>query len=123
MAFDDSTILDVTVAPADAEVVVAWASSAPAGTVFQVYQDGAHVWSGTARSAHLPLPAGPVRYQVGAVGVGEDWTNFAGSLPVPPGGGSRITLTWQGGLFLSPSLAGYYVYLGTVPGGAINYSA
>lgn len=123
MSFDDSGILDVTAAPADAEVIVSWASSSPAGTVYQVYQDGRHVWSGAGRSAHLPRPTGPARYQVGAVGPGEDWADFSGSLPVPPGGGSRLTLAWQGGLFLSPALAGYSIYLGTVPGGAVNYAA
>lgn len=122
MAFDDSTISDVQVNPADAEVVISWHSTAPAGSVFQVYADGEHVWSGTDVLAHLPRPPGTTRYQVGVVAAAERGTNFSGSLPVPPGGGSRVTLTWQGGKFLSDSIAGYRVYMGTVPGGSVNYA-
>lgn len=123
MPFDDSVITDLTVTPEDTEVVVAWHSSAPAGTLFQVYEENRHVWSGTARSARLHRPPGLTRYNVGSVAADEGDVNFASSLPVSPGGGSRVNLSWQGGTFLSSDIAGFRVYMGTVPGGAVDYSA
>lgn len=124
MSYDETLAHDVTVTPRDAEVVVSWHSAAPPGTFFQVYVDGAHAWSGTALSTTLPRPILPgTRYNVGAVGPGESLTDFASSIPFPPGGGRTITLSWQGGTFLDPDIAGFYVYLGTTPGGAVNYSA
>lgn len=128
MSFDQTTIQDVTAGRVDAELRVSWRSYAPGGTTFQVYLSGMLAWAGSERSCVLPYPGpGPegrqVRVDVGVVAPGEDAADFSAGLPAVPGGGQRVSLGWLGGAFLDPSIAGFHVYQGTSPGGAVDYSA
>lgn len=123
MAFSQATITDgPNISPDGTDMLVQWTSSSPAGTVFQVYQDGTLAWSGTARSVHLPMPRTRVYIQVGTVGAGEDLDDFSGSLPGFPGGGNRATLAWSGGRSLGDDIKEFRVYGGTAPGGAVSYT-
>lgn len=125
MPFDQSTITDPRAARDDVSLIVSWASTLPEGTIFQIYVDSKLAWSGRERRAILPYP-GPDRsitVDIGAVGAGESSTNFAADLPAVPGGGSRVRLEWQGGAYLSPDIEAFDVYMGTAPGGAVDYGA
>jgi hypothetical protein len=124
MAFDQSTITEANATRSGASLVVSWTSTAPAGTVFQVYLGGKRVWSGTARRVSLPAPARSSRVDVGAVGPTEGRTDFSGSLPAMAGGGDRVILAWKGGDYLSPAdgVTAYRVFGEATPGGGISYA-
>ena len=125
MAFSQATITDVVESRHDAEVLFSWKSSSPDGTIFQVYIARKLAWHGTARSITLPIstPAGQrVAVDIGTVGSAEGSTDFSGSLPAVPGGGARALVTWVGGTYLDPDIAGFKVYQSSVAGGAVNYA-
>ena len=107
----------------DADLAVSWVSTAAAGTWFQVYLGGVWTWCGTERTAVVPMPPGNVRIDVGAVLPDEAELDLSAELAASPGGGSRIELTWLGGSFESPNIAGWNLYLGDAPGGAVDYTA
>jgi hypothetical protein len=125
MAFSQTTITDARAARDGVDLLIVWSSTAPAGTLFQVYVSGMLAWHGTARSCVLPAPpAGePTRIDVGTVAATEGLTDFSADLPAPAGGGNRVLLEWIGGLYLGADLAGYRIYSGTSPGGAVSYAA
>jgi hypothetical protein len=121
MAFSQLTITDgPSLARSGRELAVAWSSSSPDGTVFQLYLNGRLAWHGTARRARLPWPADDARVEVGTVAADEGATDFSGSLPAAPN--DRVRLDWTGGSWQG-DLAGFHVYMGTAPGGAVSFSA
>lgn len=125
MAFSDTNISGLTVTRKLGGTFVEWESTDPEDTVFQVYVDGVHVWSGTARWIQLP-PAAHGRsrtIQVGAVDDDEGSTDFAASLPTAPSTGDRPVLTWAGGTYLSDTIEGYHIYRAATAGGAVSYAA
>jgi hypothetical protein len=125
MPFDDSTV-HFTALRDDADLLVTWTSSLPAGTNFQVYLEGRLAWFGTRRSATLPYPTdsagAAATLAVGAVGADEASTDFSADLPAP-GYANRARLTWAGGTWESPTLVGFRVYRGAAPGAAVSYAA
>lgn len=121
MAFDQSHVTGVRCYRHGAELVVAWTSSDPAGTTFQVYVGRRLAWAGTRRTAHFPWPADLVTVHVGAVGAGESKSDFSGSLPADPL--DRVTLTWLGGTFLGPDIRGFRVYQSATAGGPVDFAA
>jgi hypothetical protein len=130
LAFSQSSILDVIVSRDVARCVlsVTWTASDTigAGTPYQVYVNGRLAWHGQSRQCDLPYPGNQtaIRIDVGKVAAGEGSTDFSSSLTAAPGTGNRPTLTWLGGKYLDPSgngdVVGYYIYQGTVPGGAVS---
>jgi hypothetical protein len=108
---NQSNITDVRVAAGSADLRVAWDSTDPAGTDFQVYVDRRLAYAGTGRAARLPAPAAgrPVAVDVVAVLPGERHADFSASLPAAPGGGDRARLWWYGGAYLG-DVARYDVY-------------
>lgn len=120
MAFSQATISDVQIARAGAELLVSWTSSTPDPVTFQVYLDHVLAWSGPSRSVTLPMPPGRVAVSVATVAADEAETDFSGSLPalVLP----FQTLTWEGGTFLSPDLAGFHIYGEPTAGGGIDFT-
>jgi hypothetical protein len=103
------------------EVYVSWSSTSPAGTWFQVYVNRRLAWSGQRRSTWVPIPAGPVRIDIGAVGPSEQLADFSASLP--PTFNRRVRIAWQSGTYKGLDLAGFRVYGSDGPGGAVAYSA
>ena len=62
--FDQSTITDVRPPVWDGSALqLEWTSTAPEGTVFQVYAGRVLVWHGTSRWVALPMPASRVRIE------------------------------------------------------------
>jgi len=125
MSFSQSAITEVFPPRLwSGQVAIAWTSSAPAGTWFQVYVDRALAWWGQRSSVRLPIPqssAGPVRVDIGTVAAGEEQTSFSSSLPSAP---LRLAeLTWLGGTFEAPDIAGFRVYESDTAGGAIDYTS
>ncbi len=126
MAFDQSNITDLVVTPsaATAQVRLAWSSTEPAGTTYQVYANERLAWYGTALGCSLPWPTVATHYEVGAVGPGEDLIDYSDSLPAqPPLGEAR--LAWYGGNYLAGGggdIASYRVYGETTAGGGLNLS-
>jgi len=123
MPFSQSTIIGDPTWTADAfELRVAWASSAPAGTYFQLYVDGKLAWAGVQRTATIPRPASFARIDVGTVAQGEATTDLGASIPSLGGTARRVTLPWQGGTYLDDAIAGFNVYGESTPGAGVNYS-
>jgi hypothetical protein len=97
------------------------------GETFQVYKDRRLVWSGTGTSCYLPWPRSTALVQV--VQVASDDVDVdhvsSGDLPLVAGSvgdpdeGNRAILTWIPPA--DPDLAGFRVYSGTAPGGAVDY--
>ena len=120
MSLDLTTITEVhPPRPSGAGVLIAWESTSPAGTIFQVYVNRVRAWSGTERSVTLHIPAG-ASIDIGAVGADERLTDFSSSLESIPE--TRVTLTWTGGLFEGSDLSGFRVYGESHPGGGIDYT-
>jgi hypothetical protein len=125
MAFSQATITDPQIARHDTDLRISWTSSSADGTMFQVYIARKLTWHGTARSVILPLnvPANQTfTVDIGTVGSAEGLTNFSSSLPAIPGGGNKALLTWEGGTYLDPDIAGFKVYQSLVAGGAVSYT-
>jgi hypothetical protein len=102
------------------QVYIRWTSLAAPGSWFQVYIDDKLAWWGQRRSVRLPIPAGLRRIDIGTVGAGGEQTSFSSSLPPAPA--RRATLSWTGGTYLDPTIAGYAVYSSANAGGAVDYS-
>ena len=121
MAFSQDTIRSVSPPQTrGSQVYVSWSSSSPSGTWFQVYVNQRLAWSGQRLWAWVPVPAGPVRIDVGAVNADEQLTDFAASLPPAPS--RRVQITWQAGTYKGQDLAGFRVYGSDAPGGAVDDS-
>ncbi len=121
MAFSQATILDVSPPQVrGSQVYLSWASSSPGGTWFQVYINRRLTWSGQRLWTWVPIPAGPVRIDIGAVNAGEQSTDFSSSLPSAPS--RRVQITWQSGTDKVSGLAGFHVYGSDAPGGSVDYS-
>jgi hypothetical protein len=124
--FDQSTITDVKPPVWDGSaILLEWTSSAPDGTVFQVYLDRVLAWHGTSHWVTLPMPASRTRIDIGTVGPGEATTDFSASLPTSPS--LRARLSWLGGSYLDPSgnddVAGFQVFSEPTPGAGIDYGS
>ncbi len=122
MAFDQSVITDVTVTPDGGDFIVKWTTTAPAGTVYQVYVNHLLRWHGTATRTILTF-VGDVTVAVGAVAAGEDLVDFSGSLAAVETPTKAIQLTWDGGEWEETTLdvAGFHVYKSLTPGSSISY--
>lgn len=123
--FDQSTITDVKPPTWDGSALqLEWTSSAPEGTVFQVYVGRVLAWHGTSRWVAIPMPSSRVRVDIGTVGPGEGAVDFSDSLPASPD--DRARLSWLGGTYLDPTgndaVAGFRIYGARTPGGAIDYT-
>jgi hypothetical protein len=126
MGFDQSQIPSLSLSRDGTELVVAWATTAAAGTTFQVYLGRSLAWWGTATSARFPWPgaAGRLAIDVGAIDAGDaPSADFSGSLPAAPA--DRAQLTWAGGTYLSPSgdVAAFRIFASPTPGAAVSYAA
>ena len=131
MAFSQDAIVDVRVSADGPDLFVAWSSTAADGATFQVYVDRRLTWSGTARSCHVPTPAGAsgrnVWVEVGVVDPGEQAFDHSASLTAPGNRTERATLSWSGGTYLDPTgrddIGGFQVFQGAVAGGPADTSA
>lgn len=118
--FTQATMLsDPTIRRDRNELVIAWDSSSPPGTTFQLYLSNVLAWFGTARTTRVPLPPIDVTLYVtvGTVDAGEGGTDFSASLPAIPK--DRVELQWEGGFWEGGDLAGFRVY-GSPPDGPVD---
>lgn len=122
MAFDDSVITGERLTPRGADLVVSWASSAPAGTVYQVYCGDRLAWSGTATRCVIPAPAERTRIAIGAVDAAEEPADMTGDGGYPSVVADRVRLEWSGGTYLAEDIASFAIYAGNIPGGAVSYT-
>lgn len=122
MPFSQATILNVhPPRVSGGQVYLAWSSSSPVGTWFQVYINQRLAWSGQRRQAWVAVPAGPVRVDIGAVASGEQDADLAAALPPAPA--RRVQISWQSGTYQGADLAGFRVYGPDSPGGPVDRSA
>jgi hypothetical protein len=122
--FDQSSITEVRPPVWDGSAVhLEWTSTAPSGTVFQVYVARSLVWHGTSTWVAIPMPSSQVRIDIGAVGPGEAATDFSALLPAAPN--DRARLSWLGGTYLDPTgnddVSGFEVYGEVLPGSGIDF--
>ncbi len=111
---------DLRTAPVRGGMYLRWQSDAAPGTVYQVYLDGRLAWEGPQKAVMLPVggPGGRrVRVAVGTVGRRNVGVDYSDRLDLPP---DRARLSWQGGRYLGPALAGYRIYAGRTPGSAVD---
>ena len=101
--FSDATIREVLHVQDATDLHIRWSSSAPEGSVFQVYVAGRLAWSGTSRSITIPTPTGFASIHVGVVASGDEDRDFSASIPKPDGSGDRARLSWLGGTYLDPT--------------------
>jgi len=103
------------------ELFLSWTSNAPQGLVFQVYENDALVWYGVSTYCTLPLPTALVRFDIGTVGSSQQTVSFGSQLPPAPL--LQAELSWLGGTFEDPDIAGFHVYGEEAPGSGINYTS
>lgn len=122
MPFDQSSITGVEPPRWDGSALqISWTSTAPPGTVFQVYVDRVLAWHGTSRWVAITMPREPARIDIGAVGPGEASRDFSSTLPAAPS--NRAELRWLGGTFLTPDdddISGFRVFGEPSPGAGID---
>jgi hypothetical protein len=102
------------------QLLLSWISSAPDGTIYQVYLDQQLVWSGVGLSCSIPLPTAISRIDIGTVGSADTQTNFQAELPPAPA--RQATLSWLGGTYQGADIAGFHIYGEQTPGGGIDYT-
>lgn len=124
MPFDPTPILSGPhCARHGSELRITWASSAPFGTVFQLYADNRLVYAGRQRACTLPAAFAGSVLRVGVVDPAERLTDFGASLPAVPGAARRPELSWDGGTYLLPELASFRVFRGATPGAPVDYGS
>ena len=119
MSFSQSTITSVN-PPVQhgTQLLLSWTSSAPGGTLYQVYLNQQLVWSGVGLSCSIPLPTAISRIDIGTVGSAESQADFAAELPPTPA--RQATLSWLGGTYQGADIAGFHIYGEYTPGGGID---
>ena len=131
MAFSQIGISDVRVVANGSDLFVAWSSTVPVGTTFQVYIDRRLAWYGVAQHCHVPIPSEGlgrnIWVEVATVGSNEPTTDYSSSLVAPGGRTERVRLSWSGGTYLDPSgqddIQGFQIYQSVAPGMAVNMTA
>jgi len=103
------------------ELLVSWSTDPLVDQAYQLYCDGKLVWHGLASSARLPWPSKRCRIELAIVDIDERHVDHSSSLPAAPMG--RARLAWRAGAYQAADLAGFAVYGGTTPGGAVSYAA
>ena len=107
-----STYLGHAAAPAQAteSAVTAWAATGSAGDgLVPGLSEGAARLVGPDDLARIAMPTvGPVRIDIGTVLPGEEQTDFSADLPSAPA--RRAELSWLGGTFEDPDIAGFRVF-------------
>jgi hypothetical protein len=104
-----------------AQLLLSWTSSAPPGTVYQVYLNQQLVWTGVGLACTVPVPTAISRIDIGTVLPADTQTNFQSALTPSPA--RQATLSWLGGTYLGTDIAGFHVYGEHTPGGGIDYTA
>ena len=121
MPFDQSTLTSVTeVFVPPSSYRIAWTSTSPAGTWWQLYLGSNLAWVGQRNYTTVPVPQSRVRVNVGAVPAGQEYVNFSSELPAVAA--DYAELSWEGGTFEGADTAGFNIYLDDAPGGAVDYS-
>ncbi len=121
MSFSQFTITSVNPpVQQGTQLLLSWNSTAPAGTLFQVYVNQQLAWSGVGLSCSVPLPPTIARIDIGTVASGDTQSTVRAELPASPG--RLATLSWLGGTFQGTDIAGFHVYGEDTPGGGIDYT-
>ena len=121
MPFDQSVITSV-VPPrvSGGQLYLAWTSSAPAGSWYQVYVGGRLTWTGQRLWTTIQAGETRVRIDIGAVSAAERFTDFSAVLDPPPD--DVVRLRWTGGTFEGADLAGWKIFGETTAGGGVDYT-
>jgi hypothetical protein len=131
MSLSQSLITRLTVLADGPDLLIAWHSTAPGGSIFQVYIDLRLSWFGTSRRCHVPVPAGAtgrnVWVDVGVVDAGEAHTDFSASLASLSQGAGSVELSWSGGTYLDPTgqdnVQGFHIYRSPNPNAPVDTSS
>jgi hypothetical protein len=121
---DETPILDVRPyrAADGTGIHVAWDSTAPPGSWYQLYINGRLVWWGQQTSADVaysPASGERVYFTVGTVGAAVVDVDFSYLITLP---GNRADLSWYGGRYLCPRLKRFRVYSSPGPGLAVSFA-
>jgi hypothetical protein len=102
------------------EVYLSWTAENGSGAWYQLYLNQKLAWYGQRPSVWLPVPAGPLRVDIGSVNAGEQLTDFSSLLTQTSQ--RRCQLQWQAGRVLSQSIIGFRVYGSNSPGVTMDLS-
>jgi hypothetical protein len=125
--FTDRTVVAGTLqwAQRGTDLFVQWKTTAPAGTIFQLYAGAKLLWHGTQTKTVIPVPPGFTACKVGTVWAVAPETDYSSTFASTGGSGDHASVTWTGGSYLeaglSATLAGFHVYGSSAPGGSVNY--
>ncbi len=130
MAFSQSEITGVNVQMDGPQLYISWISSAPPGSVFQVYVDSRLAWYGTSLRCYTPVPARAsgrnVWVDVGTVDPSEAQADFSASLASASNGGPQVQFSWPGGTYLDTTgnddVQGFRIYRGDSAGEPVDWS-
>jgi hypothetical protein len=121
VSFSQSSITNVNPpVQQGAQLLLSWTSSAPLGTVYQVYLNQQLAWTGIGLSCTVPVPTAISRIDIGTVDSTDTQTNFQTALLPPPA--RQAALSWLGGTYLGADIAGFHVYGEETPGGGIDFT-
>jgi hypothetical protein len=128
MAFSQSGISGVRVFADGPDLFVAWSSTLPTGTTYQVYVNRRLTWYGTSQRCHLPIPSGKIGsniwVELGSVDAHEPTVDYSSSLVAPGGRSERAQLSWWGGTYLDPTgnddIQGFQIFQSPSPGAAVD---
>jgi hypothetical protein len=128
MAFSQTGISEVRVFADGPDLFVAWSSTLPSGTTFQVYVNRRLAWYGTSQRCHVPIPSGEIGsniwVELGSVDADEPTIDYSSSLVAPGGRSERAQLSWWGGTYLDPTgqddIQGFQIFQSPSPGAAVD---
>lgn len=121
MAFDPSPVSLLPLREDGGMLVVEWATTAPAGTWYQVYVGRRLAWAGQRTRVEVPPPLAKARIDVGAVLASEASEDLSAGLPAAHS--ESASLSWLGGRYLAEDLQGFRVYGESSPGSGIDYAS
>jgi hypothetical protein len=121
MAFDTSAITSVSHQYQGGHLILSWTTSADPGVFFQIYAGSDLVAVTQALTAALTPPRGTglTEIRIGAVGPGEQMTDFSSSFTPAS---NRATLSWLGGAYQGDNLGCFRIYGAPSPGAPVSYA-
>jgi hypothetical protein len=131
MSLSQASITQVLVQTNGPDLYVTWSSTAPSGTIYQVYVDHRLSWYGPSLRCQVPAPSDAsgrnTWIDVGSVGPGEDSVDFSSTLASLTQGASQVELSWSGATYLDSTgkgdIQGFRIYQSPSPNVAVDMQA
>jgi hypothetical protein len=121
MSFSQTSILSVNPPVQNGtQLLLSWTSTAPEGTLYQVYLNQQLAWCGLGLACSISMPTALSRIDIGTVASADVQANLVSELPATPS--RQATLSWLGGTFQGADIGGFHIYGELTPGSGIDYT-